>query len=263
MAGAFYESLGGGAFAATPATGGPWSPAFQHAGPVAGLIGRAFERHDPVLGTRVARVTLEILGPVPVAELRVDVRTVRPGKRVALLEAELSHEGRPVVRATAWRTLRAPGHVPTVVHAPAPPAFPESPTDFGAWDGAHMDGYLSAMEWRLAEGTFLGPGPGTVWARSRVPLVAGEEDSPLVRALVLSDSASGIGSQLDLAKWQIVNTDLTVSLHRDPAGGWLCLSGAVHVSGGGSGLCEGRLADASGPFGLVTQTMFVDEQPSA
>ncbi|MEO3829854.1 thioesterase family protein [Actinomadura sp. B10D3] len=259
---AFYEPLGDGRFAATAATAGPWSPGFQHGGPASALIGRAFERHDPVPGTRVARVTVEILAPVPVAELEVAVRTVRPGRRVSLLEGRITHEDRPVVHATAWRIMAAPSRLEPVVHAPAPPDLPGPQRPFGGWPGAHVDGYLSAMEWRVVEGAFGEPGPGTTWARSRVPLVPGEPDTPLVRALTLADSASGIGSQLDLAKWLIINTDLTVALHRDPVGEWLCMHASLDAGPGGSALCHGTLADRSGEVGRVMQTLLVDEPPA-
>ncbi|WP_231335258.1 thioesterase family protein [Actinomadura graeca] len=257
----FYRPLGDGSFAATPATAGPWSPDAQHAGPVAGLLGRALERHEPVPGTRVARVTVEILGPVPVAELAVTARVVRPGRRVALLEAVMTHAGRPVARATAWRILAAPERLPAFSHAPAPPPLPESTPPLETWPEAHADGYLAAMEWRVVEGALGRPGPGVTWARARVPLVSGEADTPLVRALVLADSASGVGSQLDLSKWLIINTDLTVALHRDPVGEWLCMGAAVHTSPRGSALCEAALADRSGDFGRVLQTLLVDEPP--
>ncbi|WP_242903208.1 thioesterase family protein [Actinomadura terrae] len=258
---AFYRPLGGGLFASTPATAGPWSPDAQHAGPVAGLFGRVLERHEPVPGTRVARVTLEILGPVPVAEVAVTARVVRPGRRVTLLEAEMTHAGRPVARATAWRILAAPERLPSVRHTPAPPPMPDTTPPLEAWESAHLDGYLSAMEWRVVKGALGRPGPGTVWARQRVPLVAGEADRPLVRALVLADSASGVGSQLDLAKWLIINTDLTVALHRDPVGEWLCMDAALHTSARGSALCEATLADRDGDIGRVLQTLLVDELP--
>ncbi|TYK53526.1 thioesterase family protein [Actinomadura decatromicini] len=258
---AFYEPLGGGRFASTPATAGPWSPGLQHGGPVSGLIGRAFERHDPVPGTRVARVTVEILSPVPVAVLDVAVRVVRPGRRVAHLEGEVRHEGRTVVRATAWRILAAPERLEPVVHAPGPPPLPGATPPFGDWEDLHVGGYVAAMEWRPVEGHFTRPGPGTIWARPRVPLVAGEADTPLVRALTLADSASGVGSQLDLAKWLIINTDVTVALHRDPVGEWLCMAASLDASPGGSALCHATLADASGEFGRALQTMLVDDRP--
>lgn len=259
-AGAYYEPLGDGRFTGTAATAGPWSPDFQHGGPVSALIGRAFERHDPVPGTRIARVTVEILSPVPVAALDVGVRVVRPGRRVSLLEGEIAHEGRTVVRATAWRIMAAPSHLEPVSHAPAPTPLPGSTPEFGTWHGLHVEGYLAAMEWRPVEGSFGEPGPGTTWARSRIPLVAGEGDTPLVHALRLADSASGIGSQLDLSKWLIINTDLTVALHRDPVGEWLCMAASLNADPGGSALCEATLADRSGDLGRALQTLLVDER---
>ncbi|WP_255269322.1 acyl-CoA thioesterase domain-containing protein [Actinomadura madurae] len=165
------------------------------------------------------------------------------------------------MHATGWRILAAPSRLEPVVHAAAPPDLPGTPRPFGDWPGVHLDGYLSAMEWRIVHGAFGEPGPGTAWARSRVPLVPGEPDTPLVRALTLADSASGIGSQLDLAKWLIINTDVTVALHRDPAGEWLCLDASLDASRGGSALCHGTLADRSGEVGRVMQTLLVDEPP--
>ncbi|MFI0452813.1 thioesterase family protein [Actinomadura sp. 6N118] len=277
---AFYEPLGDGRFAGTPATAGPWAPEFQHAGPVSALLGRAFERHDPRPGGRVGRVTVEILGPVPVAPLRVTTRVARPGKRVALLEGELSHEGRAVARATAWRIAAAPEGLEPIENAPMPPPPPLSgwppplsgsapplpgsapaPALFEGWAGMHLDGYLSSMEWRFVRGSFSQPGPGEVWARAKIPLVAGEADTPLVRTLVLADSASGVGSQIDFAKWLVINTDLTVALHRDPVGEWLFMSARLHASPGGSALAESTLADASGSYGRGLQTLLVDTQP--
>ncbi|GAA4057429.1 thioesterase family protein [Actinomadura miaoliensis] len=255
----FYEPLDEDRFASTPATAGPWSPGFQHGGPVSALLGRAFERHDPVPGTRIARVTVEILVPVPVAPLRVSVRTVRPGRRVSLLEGELFHEGRPVARATGWRIAAAPDHVEPTDHAPAPPPLPATSQAVTAWPEAYVDGYLSAMEWRYTEGSFTGRGPGRTWARPRVPLVTGQADTPLVRALVLADSASGVGAQLDFAKLLVINTDVTVALHRDPVGEWICMDARVHASPHGSALAQASLADPSGEFGHVLQTLLVDE----
>jgi hypothetical protein len=84
----FYEALGDGRFASTPHTRGPWDPAFQHAGPPAALLGRALERCEPRDGMLLARLTFEILRPVPVGEVDVAARVVRPGRSVQLLEAE-------------------------------------------------------------------------------------------------------------------------------------------------------------------------------
>src|SRR3954453_8207118 len=100
---AFYEPLGGGRFASTAHTEGPWDRRHQHAGPPAALLGRALEACDPRGGALLARVPYDILGPVPVAEVEVEARVVRPGRTVELLEAELRAGGRTAMTARAWR----------------------------------------------------------------------------------------------------------------------------------------------------------------
>ncbi|WP_019631940.1 thioesterase family protein [Actinomadura atramentaria] len=257
---AFYEPLGGGRFRSTPATAGPWSPETQHAGPVAALLGRAFERHEPAPGLRVARITVEIFAPVPVADLSVAVRTVRPGRRVQFLDGELTHDGRTVVRASAWRVAAAPDGLEPLRNAPAPPPLPASATPLTTWPGAHVGGYLSAMEWRFVHGSFDKLGPAAAWGRATVPLVADEQDSPLVRALVVADTGSGIAGEIDLASHLVINTDLTVALHRDPVGEWIFMDGAMHADPGGGGLVETVLGDASGRVGRGLQTMLVDRR---
>ncbi|MBY8883158.1 thioesterase family protein, partial [Streptomyces sp. PLK6-54] len=123
------------------------------------------------------------------------------------------------------------------------------------------DGYIAAMEWRFAQGSgFDTPGPGVAWARQRIPLVAGEEDSPLTRALTLADSNWAIASELDFVRRLVINTDITVALHRDPVGEWLCLTSATAASPGGSGLASGRLDDRLGDCGRVVQTLLVAER---
>ena len=43
-------------------------------------------------GFQVARVTLEILRPVPIGPVRVEAEVVRPGRSVQMIEATLSGE---------------------------------------------------------------------------------------------------------------------------------------------------------------------------
>ena len=84
----------------TELTRGPWDPGAQHAGPPAAAVARALELHSGGEDKQVGRVTFEILRPVPIAPLRIEVRTVRPGRSVELLEAVLSdREGTELLRA--------------------------------------------------------------------------------------------------------------------------------------------------------------------
>ena len=251
---AFYEDLGGGAYRATAATAGPWDPAAQHAGPPGALLARAIERCDPRPGTFVARVACDVLGAVPVGDVAVAARVVRPGRSVELVEATLTARGRTAMTARAWRVAtNTEANVPT--RDTAPPPLPDDtaggPTH--PWD----TGYLAATEWRQVRGGFDRPGPATVWARQRIPLVAGEDPTGLQRLLTLADSGNGASWELDLTAWWFINTELTVHLHREPRGEWICLDAATAISPGGAGLATTTLSDVEGPLGRGAQALLV------
>lgn len=84
-------------------------------------------------------------------------------------------------------------------------------------------GYHTAIEWSFVAGAFRELGPATVWLRTHVALVAGEEPSPLARVLIAADSGNGVSATLDFLRHRFVNVDLSVHLHRLPAGEWVCL----------------------------------------
>lgn len=256
---AFYVPLGNGVFASTPATAGPWGPESQHGGPTAALLVRAFEAMETAERSRLARLTLEFLRPVPVGPLTIQTVVVRPGRRVALLRGVVQAGGQEVLLAHAWR-LQVPRE--PVIAVPdefrVPPIPPPAPTS--AWPGAYMDGYMSAIDWRPVTGSLAEPGPGTAWARARLPLVAGEKTSPFARAALVADSGSGVSASVDFSKWLCINVDLTLSLHRDPAGDWILLDSVTTIDPAGSGLAVTRLADETGAVGRCLQTLIVDRR---
>lgn len=255
MSSSFYVPLGGGAFRSTEWTIGPWGRDAQHAGPPAALLGRAVEAAVP--GTfHVARVTCEILRPVPIADLNVDARVVRPGRSVCLAEATLTVGEEALVRVSAWAirttSLDVPASAAPPTRAPAPPDG--VPDLFG---GREETDYFAAMEWRFVAGSFSEPGPATAWLRMRVSLVEGEDPTPLQRVLTAADSASGISGALDFGKWLYVNPDLTVHLHRPLEGEWVCVQAATVPEPSGVGLTTALLHDRRGPIGRSAQSLFV------
>lgn len=254
MDAAFYLPLGPGRWRSTVHTTGPWDARFQHGGPPSALLGRAIETCQPRDDVLVARTTVEILGPVPVGEVEVRARVLRPGRSVELVEAVLSADGRDAARASAWRVRRTDqAGVPS--RQPEPPALPEQAQELpgGGW----VDGYLSAVEWRFARGRFDVPGPATVWTRLRHPLVPGEEPSPLQRVLAVADSGNGLSGELDLRVWHFINPELTVHLHREAVGEWVCVDAQTAISRGGAGLATTVLSDAEGGIGVGAQSLLV------
>ncbi len=261
---AFYEPVSGG-FEATELTRGPWDGASQHAGPPAALLGRAIESLDGVGTTTadrlVGRITYEILAPVPIGTMRVEARVARPGRRVDMVEAVLSDgEDRPLMRARAWRLSVREVDVPAglpIRERPVPPPPGTLPETRDFFPTGFEVGYHTGMEVRFAAGSFVDPGPGIAWMRMRHPLVAGEAPTPLQRVLVVADSGNGISSTLDYRRYLFINVDLTVHLHRMPAGEWVCLDSVTVPEPTGVGLAETVLFDERGPLGLAAQTLLV------
>jgi hypothetical protein len=254
---AFYVPEGDG-FAPTPSTRGPWDPEAQHAGPPAALAARAIEALEPGGRWQVARFTLEVLRPIPLTPLRTEARVVRPGRRVQLAEASLVDERGEVARASAWRIRPSAASVPAAGQEPPPfdPPLdsPSLPVFDPPWEG---ESYFTAMEWREARGSFFEPGPAAVWMRTRIPLVAGEEPSPLARVLVVADSGNGISSVTSPLEYLFINTELTVHLFRLPLGEWVCLDAVSRIDPSGIGVAESTLWDEVGRIGRGNQALLV------
>ena len=96
------------------------------------------------------------------------------------------------------------------------------------------------------------------WLRLRVPLVAGETPPPLQCLVAAADSASGVAVVVDAARATFVNGDLTIALHRAPAGGWTGLEAATTGESHGIGLTRARLWDTTGPVGRSLQTLLLE-----
>ena len=270
---AFYEPAGTGTYLSTPATIGPWSRDAQHGGPPSALAVRALEQHEPDERQRLGRVAVDILRPVPIGKLSVRARTVRPGRRVALLEAIIEADGQEVLHARGWRIGRPSRPVPQIVDAAPGPPLPA--TGAGALPEIFKrepDGYLASIEWRflpsdLDEFVAAGPaglpdGPAqsagsaqsaraertrAAWARPVIPLLPEEEASPMARTLLVADSGSGVGAALPATEYIFINVDVTVALPRDPVGDWLLLEAETVIGADGTGLAMTRLSGPDRP----------------
>jgi hypothetical protein len=254
----FYEPLGDGRYQSTVHTTGPWSPLTQHLGPPSALLVRAMEQLPSAAPMSIARVTVEILGPVPVAELTVTAAVDRPGRSVELLSAELSADGRVAVRARAWRIVRSDTSAVSagIDDRLPPPSDGRVMTRPEGW-GA---GYLDVMEWRTLKGSLGEPGPATVWARQGVPLVGSEEPTGLQRLLTVADSGNGVSNRLDPRKWLFINSELTVHVYREPVGEWIALDAATAIGPDGAGTAVSVLHDLQGAVGRGAQALLVRPQ---
>src|SRR5262249_39425676 len=156
---------------------------------------------------RLARVAIDILRPVPVGKISVKTRTVRPGRRVALIEAVLEADGQEVMLARGWRIEGPPaGTVPEMSDGAIPAPIPSDGAGLPPIFDGPRHGYLAAIEWRFlsvgaarstgasadtaaslfpASGRASGLAPvRATWSRPTIPLLAGEDLSAMSRTLL-------------------------------------------------------------------------------
>jgi hypothetical protein len=252
---ALYLPVDEDVYEATELTIGPWSADAQHGGPPAALLAREVERRGAIADGQVVRLAFDILGPVPVGRVRVTSQVLRPGRRVELVEATLDAGGRPLMRATAWRTRTAEG-----------PGGPPEPAPHGPADGRPGDlsffgrevAYHRALEWQVVHGGFTEPGPAAAWTRPLCALVAGEPMTSLEHLLVMTDASSGVSSVLDWSTTSFANVDLVVALRRPPRGEWLATDAVTWLGGTGTAQCFATLYDADGLVGRSSQSLLVE-----
>lgn len=279
----FYRPTGAGRYASTEHAVGVWSPSEQHMGAATGLLLHELDRIPGGEGKRLARVSLDIIGRIPVGECEIATRVARPGKRIELVEAEWRADGRTSLVARGWRaetvdTSAAAG----VEDAPMPgPDEAEPSAHMEAWQG----GFVCGFEFRVLPE--MRPGAGRAWVRTGIGLVAPAEDAggtgsagnaaasdgaatgdaaaaraatrPLATALAGVDLAKGLAPRFapDAKAWGHPNLDLQLHLHRAPVAGWLGLKVRQTFGDDGIGMTSAVLHDTDGPFGRAEMILMV------
>jgi Thioesterase-like superfamily len=227
----------------------PWNGQAQSGVALAGLTAHLLGKVPTPVPMLTARVTMDILGTVPMHTLLPSTRVIREGKRLQMLEIELASAGRPCVRASAlrMRTAASPARALTMTHPFPSDAVQEMAQRHSKW-----------VETIRVAGDYGLPGPGTRWVRFLCSVVAGETLSPLESAAMLADFGSGIGPLASPREWTFANVDICVHLTRLPRGDWLLIDAASESAGNGVGLASSRLGDRDGMFGSGHQTIYLD-----
>ncbi len=249
----------GDSFVPTGYARGPWSPHSLHGGPVAALVVRALESVEAPRPARLTRLTVELLRPVPIAPLVVRTEVVRPGAKVATLEAQVcTEDGELLVLARAQRIRTAEVGFPDG-SADTVPWFPAETSELTDRPGARRAFHSHATEHRFAAGRFGEVGPCTDWVRLLVPVVAGEVPTGWQRAAAIADFSNGISAVVPFdGSTMFINPDLTVQLWREPEGEWLCTDAVTRTSATGIGMSETALWDRHGRVGRGLQSLLLD-----
>ena len=246
----------------TQHTQGTWNLDDQHMASATGLLTRELSQFLPQENMRLARISLDILGRIPLAETTITTRFIRAGKTIALIEAVLSCQGRVCIIARAWRLLTqdtsAIAGIEDSVAQYQPEQLPEW-QEMHKWPG----GYIKTLT--LVSEPNRRPGRGMVWVTNDIDMVAGETTDDLTHLMGMVDTANGVvprtGLGLDDAQWMFPNTDLQIHMHRLPQGRWLGLDAVQQYGNDGIGLTSAILHDIYGPFGRSEQILTVRPMP--
>jgi hypothetical protein len=245
--------------ATSPHAAGPWDPGMQHGSAPASLVVWAAERIATPVPMHVARVTIDLMRPVPVAPLTLETEVLREGRKIQLCAVRLYANGTLTVGASVLKIKSQANELPPEATEPPLelPGPDQSPVDPASFSNSP---FVTGMSLRAARGRFGVPGPGAIWYRADRPVVEGHAISQAMRAVVASDFCNGTSAVLDFRQWTFLNADLTVSMARQPVGEWILLDAESWIGPDGAGLSMARLADVKGYFGRAIQSLVIEKR---
>ncbi|MFK7896431.1 MAG: thioesterase family protein [Myxococcota bacterium] len=269
-AGVFRLEDGGQSIFPSALASGPWNPAHQHGGPVSGLLTRALDEMEAPGPMRLTRVTVEMFRGVPLTPLRMETRTVRAGRRIQSVEANLFDGEKQVARATGLRVRRADSLTEMETPMPIDPEFgppPEGapPMPFSKSVSKSVPvipGFIRAVDIHVRPPETSGES-AFVWTRLRCRLVEGEVASPTVRLASIADFASGTGNVMDYERYTSINPDLTLHILREPRTEWLGIRGITLRAEDGIGQSLATIFDEEGPVAHAQASLLLDRRPDA
>lgn len=243
-------------FVPTRSAFGPWNPGHLHGGPTCGLLARALEEVAGDASLTPARLTVDLFRPVPMSPLTVRAERVRDGKRIRFAQASIFDGELEVARASGLFLQKTPmNELPPWPgpNMPGPEGFPTTGLFRDRASGSKAAGFHSVIQtrWTSAPDDLA----QQAWFRMPMPLVAGEDVSPLARAAAVGDFANAVAS-LSIRRFDapaFINTDTTLYLWRQPEGEWIGMAADHAAAHEGVGVVEVVHFDHKGRYGRSVQ----------
>ena len=237
-----------------------WGPQLQHGSPPLALLTKLIEELSAGSGLRIGRLSLDILGAIPVAPVRARAWVERPGSRVRMVVAEMraDRDGGPpraVARVTAW--LLAVTDTADVASDRYPPLMEGRAQPLQA-AFADAGGYFDSIDWRPQDTE--GESAAVSWFSPLTHVVDAEPVSALQRLAAVVDCANGVGAILDPNRFMFMNTGTIVHLHRLPTGNDFALRARASVGRDGVGVTTAEVFDREGFIGTSAQTLLIQRR---
>lgn len=266
-AGVYVPGESADVYRSTPLANAGWYEEGQHGGAFASLVAGHVESQVPTLAEmQINRLTVEIFRVIPLVDLRIETEILREGKRIQSVEARIYDPDDVLLSVATIQRLRVADlripddAAPPSLELPGPREIQGEVGDaWGVGESGKIMFHRHAMEVREIYGGFAELGPGAVWMRLTVPIVAGRATTPLQRAVATGDFGNGVSRALDYNEWVFMNPDLTIHIARYPEGEWVALAAESAYGNLGRGVAAGTLWDTNGWLGRSTQSLYLDK----
>ena len=232
-----------------------WSGGQLHGVAVSGLLAQSLEAAVAELGrqdVRPARYTVDLFRPAAMQPCVTRTEVVRESRRLCLVDAVVEQGGVPVARASAlflkatepapgevWEPEGSPGlppeHLAPETGRPRPPLFASEGI---GWSDSFADHQNADRK--------------TAW-QTGLPVVAGEPLTGFVAAASIADAGSMV-TNWGTRGIEHINTDITLTLARQPVGVEIGLSALDRVSSDGIAVGTVTVFDRSGRLGTGVVT---------
>jgi len=234
---------------------GPWDPLQLHGGAVNALFAEVLvDGLDASF--HPARLTVDLVRPVPLDDLDIQVETTRQGNRLVAKRAVICCRGKAVA-AASFLALRA---IP-VDNGEGNVSAPPSDTPDNAMDrwgqSRETEAFLGgAITVRFAAAS---DASSAAWVHLHRRVLPDRPTSPFAQAASAADITS-VATTFEGTRYNSVgflNADMSLHLHRLPSDGWLRIASLSRWEPSGIGTVTARLADRHGTCGQVTQALLL------
>jgi hypothetical protein len=246
----------------TAAAAGPWRPDALHGGAVSALLSHALAEDGWVL----ARVTIDLMRRVPLELLRIVPGPVSTTRRLLRKSVELWADSRMVAKGEALLLpqvdIDLPHQTDRCIRPPEDldqQPSPESRIAISKRVG-HTSFVSHAVSMRTQRRSVSHSDTFVYWLKLLLPVVAGQDITPLQRVTAGADYANGGFSTLSFEEWSFVSLDLTVQLIRPARGEWIAVTNDSLAANTGIGLGDAELYDVNGRIGRATATLLVERR---
>jgi hypothetical protein len=231
----------------------------QHGSAPSALVTWLAEQMPTASPMAVTRMTIDLLRPVPVANLTYEASVLREGRKIQLCGINLLAGGVVVARATVLKVrVEAQPLSSDITEVPLTEPLPDA---VGLTEPNILSSpFVSGISIRAVRGGFLSLGPGAIWYRANRTIVEGQPMSQAMRAVIAADFSNGSSAVLNFRDWTFLNADLTVNMARPPVGDWILLDSESWIGPDGSGLAASKLADIRGYFGRAVQSLVIEKR---